>query len=86
MGGIRPYSPAKPQPPPLCSAANLARCQPACAAVRNTPVAMGGIHPRSKKPVGDRLGTAAFNTVYGGKVNNLLTPLNNLLTLCTAAR
>lgn len=28
---------------------------------------MGGIHPRSKKPVGDRLGTAAFNTVYGGK-------------------
>jgi len=25
---------------------------------------MGGIHPRSKKPVGDRLGTAAFNTVY----------------------
>ena len=27
---------------------------------------MGGIHPRSKKPVGDRLGTAAFNTVYGG--------------------
>jgi hypothetical protein len=27
---------------------------------------MGGIHPRWKKPVGDRLGTAAFNTVYGG--------------------
>ena len=28
---------------------------------------MGGIHPRSKKPVGDRLGTAAYNTVYGGE-------------------
>lgn len=28
---------------------------------------MGGIHPRSKKPVGDRLGAAAYNTVYGGK-------------------
>lgn len=28
---------------------------------------MGGIHPRSKKQVGDRLGLAAFNTVYGGK-------------------
>lgn len=27
---------------------------------------MGGIHPRSKKPVGERLGTAAFNTVYNG--------------------
>ena len=27
---------------------------------------MGGIHPRSKKPLGDRLGTAAYNTVYGG--------------------
>lgn len=26
-----------------------------------------GIHPRSKKQVGDRLGTAAYNTVYGGK-------------------
>lgn len=32
-----------------------------------TPIAMGGIHPRSKKPVGDRLAKAAFNTVYGGK-------------------
>lgn len=25
------------------------------------------IHPHSKKPVGDRPGTAAFNTVYGGR-------------------
>jgi hypothetical protein len=27
---------------------------------------MGGIHPRSKKPVGERLARGAFNTVYGG--------------------
>ena len=28
---------------------------------------MGGIHPRDKKPVGDRLGQAAYNLVYDGK-------------------
>eukprot|EP00054_Salpingoeca_dolichothecata_P010607 m.59131 g.59131 ORF g.59131 m.59131 type:complete len:367 (+) comp19074_c0_seq1:1277-2377(+) len=44
---------------------NPGLCDPACVAAE-TPVAMGGIHPRDKKPVGDRLGTAAFNTVYGG--------------------
>jgi light-harvesting protein B-800-850 beta chain len=27
---------------------------------------MGGIHPRSKKPVGERLARGAFNSVYGG--------------------
>eukprot|EP01046_Picozoa_sp_COSAG06_P003099 COSAG06_NODE_116_length_23262_cov_47.854034_13_plen_110_part_00 len=27
----------------------------------------GMADPRWKKPVGDRLGTAAYNTVYGGK-------------------
>ena len=27
----------------------------------------GTADPRWKKPVGDRLGTAAYNTVYGGK-------------------
>jgi hypothetical protein len=27
----------------------------------------GGIHPRSKIHVGNRLGTAAYNTIYGGK-------------------
>ena len=41
-------------------------CQNACAADAGTVSVMGGIHPRSKKPVGDRLGRAAFNTVYGG--------------------
>jgi len=41
-------------------------CSPACAANVNTPILMGGIHPRSKKPVGDRLARAMFNTVYGG--------------------
>jgi hypothetical protein len=28
---------------------------------------MGGIHPRSKKYVGDRLGIAAYNLFYGGR-------------------
>jgi hypothetical protein len=28
---------------------------------------MSGIHPRDKRPVGDRLGQAAYNLVYGGK-------------------
>jgi len=40
-------------------------CKTACAAVSDTQ-SLTGIHPRSKKQVGDRLGTAAFNTVYGG--------------------
>ena len=43
-----------------------ALCANACAADRGTPCLMGGIHPRSKKPVGDRLGRAMLNTVYGG--------------------
>jgi hypothetical protein len=37
-------------------------CAPACASAETRSV-MGGIHPRWKKPVGDRLGIAAFNTV-----------------------
>lgn len=40
-------------------------CDPACAAVAGTK-SQGGIHPRSKMPVGERLAAAAFNTVYGG--------------------
>ena len=48
-----------------CSPAHKTRCAPACASAETRSV-MGGIHPRWKKPVGDRLGTAAFNTVYGG--------------------
>lgn len=43
-----------------------ALCATACAADMGTPCLMGGIHPRSKKPVGDRLGRAMLNTVYGG--------------------
>ena len=43
-----------------------ALCATACAADWGTPCLMGGIHPRSKKPVGDRLGAARVNTVYGG--------------------
>ena len=42
------------------------KCAIACAGTSDTPT-KGGIHPRSKKQVGDRLGTAAFNVVYGGK-------------------
>jgi len=41
-------------------------CSMACDAATGTTPVMGGIHPRDKKPVGDRLGLAAFNTVYGG--------------------
>lgn len=41
-------------------------CAPACAADADTASVMGGIHPRNKKPVGDRLAQAAYNTVYGG--------------------
>ena len=41
-------------------------CDNACAAAAGTPTE-GGIHPRNKKPVGFRLGTAAFGAVYDGK-------------------
>jgi hypothetical protein len=40
-------------------------CDPACAAAAGTET-KGGIHPRSKLPVGERLAAAAFNLVYGG--------------------
>lgn len=53
--------------PKTCNATRAKLCAPACAAAAGTPEYMGGIHPRSKKPVGDRLGTAAYNTVYKGK-------------------
>jgi hypothetical protein len=49
-----------------CNASFATLCSPACAAAADTPQYMGGIHPRCKKQVGDRLGVAAFNTVYGG--------------------
>ena len=65
-GGIRKFGPVPAPPPPLCTPAQFEKCKPACAAAADTPVAMGAIHPRTKKPVGDRLGTAAYNTVYKG--------------------
>lgn len=42
------------------------QCAPACEAAAGTATVMGGIHPRSKKPVGERLARGAFNTAYGG--------------------
>eukprot|EP00051_Salpingoeca_urceolata_P012456 m.154374 g.154374 ORF g.154374 m.154374 type:complete len:759 (-) comp17497_c1_seq1:23-2299(-) len=57
-----------PYDPKTCNATTAKLCQASCAGNDDTPIAMGGIHPRNKKPVGDRLGTAAFNVVYGGKV------------------
>lgn len=42
-----------------------ALCAPACAADADT-LSKGAIHPRDKRPVGQRLGRAALNTVYGG--------------------
>lgn len=43
-------------------------CAAACAADADTSTYMGGIHPRTKKPVGERLAKGAFNTgtLYGG--------------------
>jgi len=40
-------------------------CDAACAAAAGTAT-KGGIHPRSKRPVGERLAAAAFSVVYGG--------------------
>lgn len=51
--------------PKICNATLALKCKNACAAAAGT-TSQGAIHPRSKKQVGDRLGTAAFNTVYGG--------------------
>ena len=43
-----------------------ALCAPACDANADTAIVMGGIHPRSKQPVGQRLALGAFNSAYGG--------------------
>ena len=42
-------------------------CDPYCNAVEGNPFFMGGIHPRLKHPVGQRLASAAFSLVYGSK-------------------
>lgn len=44
--------------------ARVSSVELACSAAADT-VTKGGIHPRDKKPVGDRLGTAAYNLVRG---------------------
>ena len=63
--GVKNYNATKSKV--TCNATRAKLCTNACAASASTPEYMGGIHPRSKKPLGDRLGTAAYNTVYGGK-------------------
>eukprot|EP00038_Savillea_parva_P008482 m.177256 g.177256 ORF g.177256 m.177256 type:complete len:720 (-) comp14315_c0_seq1:22-2181(-) len=50
----------------LCPPEWAARCQGKCAAEDGTMSFMGGLHPRSKRPVGQRLARACYNTVYGG--------------------
>jgi hypothetical protein len=42
-------------------------CTAACAGLLNTSYYMGPIHPRIKKPVGERMALAAHNLVYGGR-------------------
>lgn len=41
-------------------------CDTYCSVLRGTKFYMGGIHPRLKKPIGDRLAAAANGVVYGG--------------------
>ena len=50
-----------------CPAAWASKCANMCDANSHTKAYMGGIHPRSKLPVGQRLARAAVNTVYGGQ-------------------
>ena len=55
-----------------CSAGTKGKpgmCDMACATAAGTAT-KGGIHPRSKSPVGERLATSAFNQFYGGKGAN----------------
>jgi hypothetical protein len=49
-----------------CTAGWATKCSNMCYANVRTTQYMGGIHPRSKAPVGVRLAKAAFNTIYGG--------------------
>lgn len=50
----------------LCPAMWATRCTNMCTSFDGTKEYMGGLHPRSKRPVGQRLARAAFNTAYGG--------------------
>jgi len=40
-------------------------CRPACAALAGTPASLAWIHPRLKRPIGERLAMAAEALVYG---------------------
>ena len=45
-------------------------CAPYCSALEGTPaftIAMGGLHSRNKRPIGDRLAGAAYRAVYDGE-------------------
>ena len=60
---------AAPQNMTACNAGTGGKphlCDLACR-MDTVPVAMGGIHPRSKYPVGNRLATAYWNLLMGGK-------------------
>ena len=55
-------------------------CDEYCRILHTTPVYMGGIHPRLKRPVGERLATAAYNLVYGG-TGEITGPVHNYYDL-----
>ena len=62
-GGCAPYNKT------ACDAGTKGHpeiCTNACNAALDTPFRMGGIHPRSKFQVGDRLATAYYNSIAGG--------------------
>ena len=49
-------------------------CDDYCAALHGTPVYMGGIHPRLKRPVGERLAIAAYvRTAQSLRIENSST-------------
>ena len=52
----------------FCPPEWAAKCRNMCACF-STKSYMGSIHPRSKKPVGDRLAKAAYNLLYGGEAS-----------------
>jgi hypothetical protein len=56
-------------------------CQPACAANLGTTSSLGWIHPRLKRPIGERLATAAMGVVYGSNHGAATGP-----TLASCAR
>lgn len=51
----------------ICTGSWPSHCKNMCDSLEGTRQYMGGLHPRSKRPVGRRLADACFNTVYEGK-------------------